>query len=305
MSTAGQLIDRILRDFLAPPDEQPIRFTLAAAISSTSATSFTIDTDFLSPEEQALFGPGSLVEIEQELIQVGSFDEATNVASSCVRGIQGTTAATHANASVGLLAPKFSRRSVFDAVCDEIEQLYPDLAKITESASTAFSSTSYTEVAATVMEPMWVWARPTGSSSSMSWSRYPVQFLDHFPGSSTGKAVWVPNLTDGSITGYLVYRSKFTRPADESTDLVATCGLEDEWERIVMVGAVASLVIAKELSPLEQQYLSEQLANQGTPVGTGTRIWSALRAWRRELLERAQESLRSREPVTVVTNSPF
>lgn len=305
MSTVAQLIDRILRDYLAPPDEQPTRFTLGAAIASTSVASFTVDTDFLSPEESALLGPGTLVEIEQELIQIGAYDESTNVASSCIRGVQGTTAATHLNGSQGLIAPKYSRRSVFDAIADDVEQLFPDLARTAETTSLSFSATSYTEVAATVMEPMYVWARPTGSASNATWNKYPVTFLDHFPASSTGKAALIPSLNDGSVSGYLVYKGKFTRPTAESDDLVATCGLEDEWERIVMVGAVAALVVAKDLSPLEQQYLSERLANEAAPIGSATRIWSALRAWRRELLDRAQEGMRSREPVTVVTRDPF
>ena len=300
MSTVAQLIDRAMREFLYPPDEQPIRFTLGAAIATVGASSFTVDTDLLSPEEARLLGPGTIVEIDRELIQIGAYNESlsTDQASSCLRGVSNTTPATHLSGAAGVLAPKFPRQNVFDAVCDEVEVLWPDLAKITETASITIASSTYTEVPAAVMKPMYVWARPTGASSSSEWGEYPVEFLDHFPGSTTGKAIYVPGMPEGG-TGYLVYRAKFTRPTTEATDLVATCGLEDEWERIVLLGAVAYLIVGKDLSAIEQQFLAEQLANQGFQVGSAARVWSALRSYRQDLLDKAMKAQRGREKTTV------
>lgn len=303
MSTVAQVIDRAYREFLYPPDEQPARFTLAASIATTSVTSFTIDSSLLSAEEEGLFGPGTVVEIGRELIQIGAYDADTGVASSCLRGLNNTTEATHDSGAEGVLAPKYSRQACFDVLCDEVEALYPDLAKVTETESMVFSSNSPTEVAATIADPMYAWARPSGTTD---WAEYDVRFLDHFPGSSaspTGKAVMIDDLPD-SVTGYLVYRARFTRPTAES-DSLATCGLEDEWERIAMLGMVSYLVAGKELSPLEQQFLSDQLAAQGTPVGSAARVWASLRALREDLLEKAKKAQRSRERPTVVRRSVY
>lgn len=299
MSTTGGLMDRAFREFLTPPDEQPARFTLAAAITDTTATSFTVDTTLLSAEEENLFAPGTVVELGRELIQLGAYDENTNICSSCIRGLNNTTKATHLIGAQGLLAPKFSRQAVFDVVADEVELLYPDLSRVGETGSLTISDTTYTEIPAAVIKPMYVHARPNGSDSDSQWGEYTaIEFRDHFPPSSTGKAMYVSGLC-GTATGYLVYRGRFTRPTDEDTDLVATCGLEDEWERIVLLGAVAYLVAGKDLSPIEQQFLSEQLANQGFPVGSAARVWSALRAFRQDLLEKAMKAQRGRERTTV------
>jgi hypothetical protein len=303
MSTVAQLIDRAMREFLYPPDEQPIRFTLGAAITTTSATTFSVNTDLLSPEEEALLGPGTIVEFDRELVQIGAYDESlsTDQATSCLRGVGNTTAATHLIDAPGIVWPKFPRQNVYDAICDEVELLWPDLSKVSETASMTFSSTSYTEVAATVMKPMYAWARPSGTDD---WAEYDVRFYDHFPASSTGKAVSLDGLAD-SVAGYLVYRGKFTRPSAESTDLVATCGLEDEWERIVLLGAVAYLIAGKDLSPMQSQFLSEQLANQNFQVGSGARIWSALRSFRQDLLDKAQKAQHGREKTTVVRRTVY
>lgn len=304
MSLVSAALDRMFREWLEPADEQPTRFTLAAAITTTAATSFTVDPAFLSPEEEELLGPGTVVEIEQEWLQIGDYDPDTNIASSCKRGVGGTTAATHAitpTAPECKIAPKWSRKAAFDAFCDEIVGLYPDLYAVAETASMTFNTSTFTEVAATVMTPMYAWIRPTGSTSNSSWDKYPVTWLDHFPGSTTGKAVL------GSIngSGYLVYKAKFPRPATEAVNLTTTTLLNEEWERIPMVGAVAQLIGGKDLSAAETSYLSEQLAAQNFPVGAGGNVRDGLLRYHRYLLDRAKRTQRSREDTVVVTSHPW
>lgn len=303
MTTTAQALDRLFRDWLEPADEQPARFTLAAAITTTSQTSFTVDPAFLSPEESALFGPGTVVEIGQEWAQIGLFDEDTNVASACKRGVGGTTAATHLVAAEGKIAPKFGRRSAFDAFADEVVALFPDLSAVTVAEDLTFNASTYTEVAATVQHPMYVWARAVGSSDAPR-SKFNVEFFDHFPDSSTGKAITVSGLPNGG-SGHLVYRSSFPRPSTEATDLNTTCLLNDEWVRIAIVGAAAQLISAKDLSAAEASFLSEQLAQQNFPVGSGGSVRDSLLRYRQFLLGRAKSAQRGREDTIVTTNIPW
>lgn len=297
MSTVAQLIDRCYREFLTPPTEQPARATLAAAITTTSATTFTVDTSFLTPEEEDLFGPGTIIEIDSELIEVGAYDTDTNTASACKRGILGTTAATHLLAAYATISPRYARKALFDAIADGVVDLWPTLYAVTQSASLSFSSTTYTEIAATVIEPMYVWARPNGSTFYDKYDA--IQFLDNFTPSSTGKAVRSDQLGDGA-TGYLVYKAKFVRPTLESDDLVATCLIQAEWERIVEVGAVAHLAAGGDLSEQQQDFLVQQLQTQNYPVLTPTRIRESLLKYYEYLLERAQKPLRERQDATLI-----
>ena len=291
MSTVAQVIDRIYREFLAPADEQPTRFTLAADITS-GADTFTVDAAFLTPEEEDLFGPGTIVEIESELVQVGGYDEAAHVASSVKRAVLGTTAAAHVAGVYGVVAPEYPRKVVFDAVADAVVGLYPSLYAVTSTA-VAFSSTTYTEVAATVMEPMYLYGRSSGATNYGRWTN--IEFLDNFGPSSTGKAIYAP--VDGS--GYLVHKARFARPANETVDLVATTGLQDDWEQIVVVFATAHLIAGKDLSQRQQEFITNQLGAQSYPVLTPTRIRASLLDYGEYLLAKAQKNLRSRNPATV------
>lgn len=296
MSTVAALIDRAYREFLASPEEQPTRFTLAAEFAS-GAFSFTVDPDFLSPEEEALLAPGTVVEVNSELIQIGDYTEGSHVASSVKRAILGTAEATHASGDYGVIAPEYPRKVVFDAICDEIVGLYPDLYVVTATGSLSLSSTTYTEVAATVMEPMWLLARPVGSASTDPYSQYfDVGWYDPFPPSSTGKAIFSPF---GTGIGYLVHKAKFARPGTEAVNLTTTTLLQEEWERIVLIGAVAYLIAGKDLSQRQQEFITQQLATQSYPVLTPTRIRESLLKYRGDLLERAKKGLRSRSQATV------
>lgn len=302
MSTLGQLIDRAFREFLTPPDEQPTRFTLGATMAS-GAAAFTVDSDFLTPEEESLFGPGTIVEFERELVQVGAYDESldTSQATSVKRAILGTSAAEHVSGTYGVISPEYARQAVFDALCDTIVGLFPTLYAVDETDLLSFSTTSFTEVPATVMEPMYVWARPVGAPSD-GWIQFEdFEWRDHFPPSSTGKAIVATDLGGGS--GYLVHKKEFARPTAESDNLITTTGLKQEWEQIALVGAVAHLIAGKDLSQRQQDFLVEQLKTQNYPVLTPTRVRESLLKYFEYLLDRAQKPLRSRTPASVVRHS--
>lgn len=299
MSTVAELITRVKRDWLEPGDDQPLRCILDGTITS-GATSLTVDTTLLLPEEQDLFGAGSLLEIDSEEILVGAFDESSNVASSLQRGVNGTTAASHTDGAFITVAPTWRRKVIFDAICDTVVNLWPDLYRVEQSTSLTLSSTSYTEVPAAVQVPMKLWARPTGSTSNL-WQEIKPRFMDEFPPSSTGKAI-DPGF-NGS--GYLVYKAKFDRPTSESVDLVTTTELRQEWERLVVVETVAYLVGGRELDQITQDNLVKKLEQEGLPVGSASRIQAAVLGYARTLRDQAKDALRAEKKITVTTRSPF
>ena len=80
---------------------------------------------FSSEEEDAL-GAGAIVEIGQELMFSKSLNVVTNEVT-VQRGARGTTATTHDAGSIVKITPAFSRKNVYDAVSDQIKNLYPTL----------------------------------------------------------------------------------------------------------------------------------------------------------------------------------
>lgn len=302
MSTVGQLIDRVLRDWLEPADDQPARLTLAQAIDSDDLLAISYDADLIGPEEIALIGPGTLIEIGSEEMIVADIDEDANTFDLAKRGANGTTPAAHSSGAIIYPHRAWRRRVIFDALCDGVVQLYPDLYRVKESAAMTVSSDTYTEVDAAdatyAVSPMWFYGRCTGENR---YRRIPLgddDWLDFFPASATGKAFYVPGLPTGG-NGYLVYKAKFERPDAEADSLVADFGVNAEWEQLVVLGAVAYLVAGREMDLATQERLAEQLEQQNYPAGTPSKIRDSILRYRQHLMDRAKDDLRTRVGVTV------
>lgn len=296
MSTVGEVIDRVLRDFLASPEDQPTRFELASTVDADD-DSLSYDPAFLAPEEADLLGPGTLIEFSDgEQALVGGVDEEANELSGLMRGVNGTTAGSHAAGTLVTISPDWARKTIFDAVADAVVELWPDLFYLTQTAPFSVSSTP-SEVAATVAQPLYFWGR---WGSTGTYDQYPVQYMANFPASSTGQAVMVQ--APSGTSGYLVYRSKFARPTAES-DSLSALGVAAEWERLVIISAVAYLITGKDIDAATSESLTQQLAAQGFPVASGARLRNALIDYRRELVRQAKKALRTSSPTLVVEHT--
>ena len=124
MAAVSTLIDRIYRDFLNKPDDLSAFSRLDGAISSTTSTSVVYEAGLFSSEEENLLGSGALIEIGQELMLVTAANTSTRTLTVS-RGYAGTTAATHADETNIFNNPTFPRKSVYEAVSDNISRLYP------------------------------------------------------------------------------------------------------------------------------------------------------------------------------------
>lgn len=305
MTLMGELVDRALRDWLEPSDDQPARLKLAGVMSATQQT-LTYDASMIGPEELETVGPGTLIEVDSEEMLVGDIDETANRLSGITRAVNGTAAAVHAAGSFAYPNRLWRRRVIFDALADQIVSLYPDLYQVRSSDLMTVSLTGYTEVDAAdadlLVTPMWFYGQWPGSTSG-HWVRVPMSdgdFLDGFPPSSTGKAFYVRRHGCGGTTsGYLTYRAKFCRPEDEVDDIEDDLGLDRSWEPIVLVGAVAYLVAGRELDLATQRRLSQQLEQQNYPAGTPSKIRDNLLRYQALLTKQAKDDLAARWPVTV------
>ena len=61
--TIAAVIERVYRDYLLPPDEQPARFAVDTGGITAVATTLPVDAAMLSPEETDLIGAGTLIEV--------------------------------------------------------------------------------------------------------------------------------------------------------------------------------------------------------------------------------------------------
>jgi len=264
MAAVSTLVDRIYRDFLNKPDDLAAFSRLDGAMTDAQTT-LSYEDGLFSVEEENLLGNGAIVEVDQELMLVTNANTSTRVLSVS-RGYQGTTAASHNDKTNIFINPTFPRKSVFDAVADNIVRLYPSLYNVTTTSVT--SNSTYAEVPASTIE-----------------------ILTSYVQNSSGEKY--------TSAGIELLKRKFVRPTDETVDLSTTCLIEDEYEQIVMVGAVADIVGATDIDATTQEFITEKLAAENYPVGSGERLRNALLRLRSLLIDEARGNLRSLYPAPV------
>ena len=292
MAAVSTLVDRIYRDFLNKPDDLSAFSRLDGAMSDTTGTTLTYESGLFSSEEENLLGNGALVEVDQELMLVTAANTSTRTLTVS-RGYAGTTAATHADNTNVFINPTFPRKSVFDAVADNIVRLYPSLYNVTTTNVT--SSSTYAEVPASTVEILTSYVQ---NASGEQYTSAGIELLRDFPPSTTNTAVQFYNTSNGK-TVHLVIKRKFVRPTSESVDLATDCLISDEYEQIVMVGAVADIVGATDIDASTQEFITEKLAADTYPVGSGERLRNALLRLRSLLIDEARGNLRSLYPAPV------
>ena len=148
MAAVSTVVDRIYRDFLNKPDDLAAFSRLDGSITD-SDTSLIYEDNLFSSEEENLLDGGALIEIDQELMLVTSSNTSTRTLT-VARGYAGTTAAAHSDNANLYINPTFPRKSVFDAVADNIVRLYPSLYNVTTTSVT--SASTYVEVPASTVE---------------------------------------------------------------------------------------------------------------------------------------------------------
>ena len=317
------LVDRVYREYLEPMDDLTSYTTLATEVN-TSATSIVFDGDLLTQEEEDAMDAGTIIECEQELMRCTALDTVNNTVT-VVRGVLGTTAATHIVGKVIKIAPVFPRRNVFDAVCDQIKNLYPTLFAVEVKSITSKTGyiplsgstdnhlvapikaiSQYTDFSAGSDETGTVFA---GVAVELVDLPNPFTYTDADGNSQTitysnngpdnVKAVQTYNVNAGH-TVFVTFKKKFVTPTLE-TDTLSTVGLEDEYEPIIMAGVAAQLISGRDIPTATADYITDQMGTSNFPVNSAGNIRTSLLRYQSDLIEQARKDLRARypEPVTV------
>ena len=317
------LVDRVYREYLEPMDDLTSYTTLTTEVNS-SATSIVFDGDLLTQEEEDAMDAGTIIECEQELMRCTALDTVNNTVT-VVRGVLGTTAATHVVGKVIKIAPVFPRKNVFDAVCDQIKNLYPTLFAVETKSITSKvgyipldgstdnhlvapikAISQYTDFSAGSDETGTVFA---GVATELVDLPNPFTYTDangvsqtitySNNGPNNVKAVQVYNVNAGH-TVFITFKKKFVTPTAEA-DTLATVGLEDEYEPIIMAGVAAQLIAGRDIPTATADYITDQMGVNNFPVNSATSIRNSLLQYQRALVQQARKDLRARypEPVTI------
>ena len=329
-TTVGNLIDRVFREYLEPNDDV-VSFTVLkdGLTNSTSDTIVDYDATYLSSEEEDALGTGAFLEINNEIMLVSSLN-TTAQQITVKRAARGTTIDTHATGDTLKINPPFPRKVVFDAISDQVENLYPTLfatETITATADTGYvllgTHGSDVDTHNYLVNPLKAISQYTDFSSNSDstgtiFSPVSTQLIQlpnpftytdsdgtsrtktYTVGPSVVNALQFYNISSGH-TVYVTFKKKFIAPTSESSTL-AGIGIETEYEPIVMAGVAAQIVSGRDLPMVTQNYITESLQAAVYPVGSSTSIRNSLLQYQQILINQARKNLRARYPESVSIN---
>ena len=323
-ATIGKLVDRVYREYLEPNDDiQSFSILRGAMLSDATDTTVEYESDYLTSEEEDLLEPGAVVEVNRELMLVTALNTSAEQLT-VKRAFRGTTLAAHAVDDVMRLNPVFPRNTVFDAVCDQIKNLYPTLfATETKSITskvgyiplsgandnyliapikaisqyTDFSAGSDTTgvVFAPVVCQLVELPNPFTYTDSDGVSRT----ITYSTGPSTVHAIQFAGIASGH-TAHVTFKKKFIEPTAEDNTL-AEIGLEDEYVPIIMAGVAAQMIAGRDIPAATAENITQSMQTQSFPVNSASTIRNSLLQYQRALIQQARKDLRARypEPVTI------
>ena len=292
-TTVEDLIHRLYRTYLEPPDDQPARCTLN--ISATASDTEMTLSSFAVPEDSQLLRLQSLIEVESELCRVTSLTETpAQITVTVTRGVDGTTAVAHAAGSSVVLAPTFTRLSTFEAVADNITTLYPRLytVKVVQTSGGRGVLPLEDDLAVQIVK---VW--PDG------WADQSIDGkIEDYRQEVGGRAVVLShNGLGGSF--WVRYRRRMGKATSLDNEL-DDLGVDDRWVGIVMAGAAADLMVGRDISQSHVNWVGKALETESIPVGTRTDLAVTLARYRDLLLERfAKEMAAEYKPRIRVRNT--
>ena len=324
MSNIGDLVDRVYREYLEPMDDLVSYTTLSTGVNN-SVTSIVFDGDMLSIEEEDALDKGTVIEINQELMICTDLNAVTNTIT-VKRGQKGTTAAAHTAGDIIKISPPFPRKNVFDAVCDQIKNLFPTLFAVDTQSITAstgytligdYSSpgthnyivsilgaiSQYTDFSAgsdttgTIFQPVTTSLIELPNPFTYTDDTSTERTMTYSTGPSVVHAVQFSNIASGH-TVYVTFKKKFIEPTAEDNTL-ANIGLEDEYVPIIMAGVTAQMMAGRDVPSATSDYISDQLAVSNFPVGSSNAVRNSLLQYQQLLINQARKYLRAKYPEAV------
>jgi len=220
----------------------------------------------------------------------------------------------------------FTRLAVFDAIKDQINNLFPTLFAVdTQSVTTGTGYTllgSYDDVGThnyvvSILSAISQYTDFSSGSDSTGVNFNPVtcslvelpnpftytdsngtdRTMTYSTGPSVVHAVQFAGIAAGH-TSYVTFKKKFIEPNAESNTL-ASIGLENEYEPIIMAGVAAQMMAGRDIPAATTDYITDQMAVQGYPVGSSNSVRNSLLQYQQLLINQARKYLRAKYPEAV------
>jgi hypothetical protein len=244
---------------------------------SLSASMLATDYSFTTTGSMQL--SRGLVEIDDELIWVDTFDKTSNTAviAPYGRGFRGTTAATHASGTRVVLAPTFPRSSIERNINAAIDGIYPDLfgtASTTFTFNPVVTTYSLPSDAIDIIAISWQTIGP-----SQEWLPVRHYRLDRSADPTTWTSGKTISLDEPIAPGRTVTVRYTNKPPVlvNLTDVFETVtGLPSSAREVIVLGAAYRMAVYLDLARVPASGAEASGLSASNPVGTAVNISRAL-----------------------------
>ena len=290
MATFLNIVDETILALTGYTNRQDQATYLLSNITSTALTFQVADGTVLTR---------GLVEIDDELIWVDSFDRTTNTAtiSPYGRGFRDTTATTHTAGTRVTIAPSFPRSVVRRNINLAIQGVYPDLwgTYYTDfKFQAAVTTYPIPNEAIDVVNVSWQTIGP-----SKEW--LPVRHfrLDRQADPlvwQTGKTV---SIREGIIPGrtvHVVYTKVPTELQFDTDDFSGITGLPDSAREVIVLGAAYRTAFYLDMGRIPASTAEADSQGQSNPVGTAVNVGRAIQQLYQQRLNQEVRRLQEQFP---------
>ena len=294
MPTLNELVDEVkanLQGYALRQDR--ITYVANPAGLTTTSTSITVGSSSNLAK--------GIIEIDDELIWIDSFDKANNVLNVIPgfgRGYQGTTASPHSQYAPVTLSPTFPRNSIKKAINDTINSFYPKL-WIINSYTFTFNASQVTyplpDDARDVLYASW--QTPGPSREWLPINRWRIDRMANVAAFNTTKTV---NLYEKIVPGRTVQVYYSTIPSNltnDNDDFAAVTGLPESSRDVVTLGAAYRLLSYIDTGRINLSSAVADLADTKLPSTAGANASKYIFALYQQRLQEESTKLQDRFPI--------
>ena len=296
MPTLGEMIDEVRANLQGYALRQD-RISYVTNSAGLSAVSASINIGSASNLAKGV------IEIDDELIWIDTFDKTTNtltVAPGFGRGYQGTTASPHAQYAQITLSPTFPRNNIKKAINDTINSYYPKLFAVSFTTFTFNASqTTYAlpDDAESILYMSW---QTTGSSQE--WLPINRWRADQMANSATFNTNVTVNIYDNVQPGRTVqvwYTTEANTLDSNSDDYADVTGLPASSYDVTVLGASYKLLSFLDAGRINLSSAEADLNDTKNPYNSGASASRYIFALYQQRLQEETLKLQDKYPIRI------
>jgi len=265
VTTFADIIDETTLSLTGYTNRQDQATYLTAALTSTALTFTVADGTVLTR---------GIVEIDEELIWVDSFDRTTNIATipSYGRGFRNTEPAPHTVGTRVTIAPSFPRSVIRKNINLAIDGVYPDLfGTYYTTFNFQAARTTYTlpQEAIDVISASWQTIGP-----SLEWLPIRHYRMDKMANPLTWNSGKTVSIREGIIPGRTVMVTYTRKPSNLQfdTDDFSQTGLPESAREVIILGAAYRTAAYLDMGRVPAATAEADSQQSNDPIGSAANI---------------------------------